>query len=1236
MVATTRQGWRWEKEREERDRKPGTEEERPARKREERDRPAETEEERAARKAKEREDRERGRKPETEEERAARKAKEQEERERGRREGETEESRATRKAKEREARDRKPETEEERAARKAKEREREALDRDRRPETEEERAARKAKEREKGRLPQPEGNKAARGAETKLSIPERPRGELSQERKEREKPVPVAGEVRDRGKEDRQPETEEERAARKAKEREERARRERGDRKPETEEERATRKAKEREGEARGDRKPETEEERAARKAKEREAEGRDRKPETEEERAVRKAKEREREARDRDRKPETEEERAARKAKEREARVGTEAEAAVAPRRTPDPIRANPDAHERVPPPEATPDRTRNRTGETEEERAARKAKEHSEQRSETEGERTARKERERAGHDKERGTRKPETEEERAARKAKEREDRDRGGSDPRASAKVGERDGPNRERPPEVASSPRPPGPPVARGPESSSRVQHAEGKTTTLDEHPVARKGDERRERSLADIPASRDDYGEDFEDYDDEFDDFDEEKEEQADRSPVVSSGSDTGGTGGDPRVLEMRRAVEKENRDLRRRTERQRRSSNSASTPAEAARPARWGRRRMDPTESRRLEKLRRVYVQRLERARQLQRLVDLDVVTIDIADIVPPAESGLTVAQSGANSAGTQMPDPSEIAEIEVQTDKIHFRSRDAQVPEDLGLRPQPTGLIAQEKDKEKGKDAPLPFVRIDTVGLGRFLSRAYPVLRVLLSEGEKATTAGTQKTSHEFSSSFVRLDAGAAAAVAGRAATALAFSDVSPQSLLVAYGPAATGANEGTYSGPEGTAVVWNVNSPQSPQLLLAAGGPLACVCWSAQRASLCFAGGRNGAVYLWDHREPDHLHRDPTATAPQTAGKRHGAPPVLRMPTYSTECMWRENHQAPIVRILPVGYNSPSPAEGSEQVATLDIAGTIMFWVVVDCPPRGAADAPEADPGLAPFGAVKLVKSSQLTVANPQRPLGPGTVVAADKGLEGRPGSKGRREEVLVLPAIATFDLEFQPDDPSQMFVGTDTGFVVHCPRYTHAAAAPPTYFSVGPNEFLNGEARARILAGSRDPKYGTRVLSVHFCPTDPQGLLAAGYADGSISIFAVDDRVPKVHIPSFTAHPIVWLRWSPRSRGFFLALDSAGTLFSFDLLRDQPGASSAPFSHSDLTSRTIVAGKERTARPVALEFCPDLLTDSKVAIAYNDGHVELHHIRKDFVKQSEPETFFMTVV
>ena len=438
---------------------------------------------------------------------------------------------------------------------------------------------------------------------------------------------------------DRPRETEEERAARKERERRERPReteeeraarkeRERRERPKETEEERAARKERERKERERGDRPKETEEERAARKERERRERERGERPkETEEERAARK--ERERKERERgDRPKETEEERAARKERERKERERGE------------------------------------RPKETEEERAARKERErkereHGERPKETEEERAARKERERK--EREHGERPKETEEERAARKERERKERERGGretDEERAARKERERrerEEKERERAKrEVVHKPLP----AARGSDQATPTTKA-SPTTSKPVVAVAPRPE----------PAPKEDGEEEEDDdygYDDDFEEAFSPEELQ-----------------------KVQQAVSKENTALR--------AQPAAAQPKE---PEIKGSTRAGlDVNSLQRQKAKAQFEKDIARAEALRRLVDLDELSATIVDLPPMSEYDMFIRNfggTGRQQTAVQAPPEADRIDVESQAERIHSKVKACQCPEDLGLFPE------------------------------------------------------------------------------------------------------------------------------------------------------------------------------------------------------------------------------------------------------------------------------------------------------------------------------------------------------------------------------------------------------------------------------------------------------------------------------------------------------------------------------------------------------------
>jgi hypothetical protein len=725
--------------------------------------------------------------------------------------------------------------------------------------------------------------------EERAARKERERREARREETEEER---AARKERER-REGRREETEEERAARKEREKREGRR--------ETEEERAARKERER----REGRREETEEERAARKERER-REGK--REETEEERAARKERER-REGR----REETEEERAARKEREkREGRRETEEERAARKER----------------------ERREGRREETEEERAARKERERREgKREETEEERAARKERER------REGKKEETPEEREARKARERAER--------AEKEEKERQKAEERARREVVHKPLP----AAIGPPTEQK-KASEPKTPVVEKQVVAAPP---KSSPQAAPPAEDDDYG-----YDDDFE-------------PAFAP----------EELAKATQAVAKENSAVK--------AVAAQSTTVKEPEIQGESRAGLDPNSLAR-QKHKKQYEQDLARATMLRRLVDLDVLTATLADLPPMSEYDLFIRNfggAGREQRGCQAPQLEDLVNAETQAERIHSKTKVCQCPEDLGLFPErlslanaaaatkPAGSKADDDEAPQQEEPTSPKrknrVAVDTNALGSFMSRVFPVVRALLDENEATKNPLARKASfsnHSFSSTVVPL---LFEPIAGRRVVEMRYSRLVTQYLLVVYGPPPPDADlDVEINRFEGVALLWNVNDPREPDKVLVSNTALTAGCLSVTRPHLIYAGSAAGSVCVWDTREPDHLHN--------TVHNRGKGAYTCRLPSFTSE--WgKDNHSAPITRICISGYNSILGVrkEETEQLVSMDKRGQLYFWRVSESEQQNfsALSINEAEFGLNLFSAVRLNRATSVVV-------------------------------------------------------------------------------------------------------------------------------------------------------------------------------------------------------------------------------------------------------------------
>eukprot|EP01013_Petalomonas_cantuscygni_P022539 TRINITY_DN434_c2_g4_i2.p1 TRINITY_DN434_c2_g4~~TRINITY_DN434_c2_g4_i2.p1 ORF type:complete len:867 (-),score=247.04 TRINITY_DN434_c2_g4_i2:792-3392(-) len=565
-----------------------------------------------------------------------------------------------------------------------------------------------------------------------------------------------------------------------------------------------------------------------------------------------------------------------------------------------------------------------------------------------------------------------------------------------------------------------------------------------------------------------------------------------------------------------------------------------------------------------------------------------------------------------------------------------------------------------------------------------VDHQALGTFLQRSYPIFQALLDETvltHADALAGSKKSKLAFSAAFTSFSL--EAIVGDRPVTKVVFSSLNPQYLVALYGPAPMQGTPGT-SRPEtkeemdvafldGLMVLWNVNSPHWPDRFLVSTCQITAASFSASRPHLVYGAGAEGQVMAWDLREPDHMH---TVSLRSSVGLQKDRKKkkkkkdddddkkdkekgflVLRFPTYTSQYAHTEVHPFPVVSLktsaagasyvkskkkkdAAAAAASMEEDEENEQLATLDAGGVLSMWVVQELQ-GGENSIAERDMGLAPYARVKLLRSSALEVRNPDKFTGrtfdtkesvasptAAAPTQAQRTFEMTTGSEG------YIRQIGTGDVEFVPRDVSRYLVGTDTGFVIHASRF-NSLVQPPLYYSTNPNPCLNMRERATLMAVPRDLKYGTTALSIAFCPSDPDFFLA-GFSDGSVSIYRDGEVSPVYTYSSITHRQIVKVAWSHSWKGVFFAMSDGDepTLYVFDLMNDEIEKRLDYLNASILLRKGAKEGEVNF--PVSFDVSWDMKGDSRIAIAYKGGNVDVHVLKDSlFNQQQRNQDFFTTL-
>lgn len=503
----------------------------------------------------------------------------------------------------------------------------------------------------------------------------------------------------------------------------------------------------------------------------------------------------------------------------------------------------------------------------------------------------------------------------------------------------------------------------------------------------------------------------------------------------------------------------------------------------------------------------------------------------------------------------------------------IAVQTEELESDEVDCQWPEDAA----PGTVRRGDRLHGSASAKTASLLSANVAQLRRFLRSVGEVVEALCSENLTAAHSGlaegfAQPNSLSFSSRHCTL------------ALPLLLGERSPHDLtfsadglcvIVAYGrprapppPPGRKAERAVLKKAEagGLLSIWKIHRATSPWAIMCCGGTPACCLLPAAMPHLVVAGTDEGAVQLWDLREPGGAH---AAVELDGSGDRL----ALRSPAYTTEGggLAGAAHQSPITQIvtLPLAGSGTDTAKGGGDaianlsIASIELEGTLVVWIVLESNETDALDL-----GQAVGGKHRLLQSGAFDIE------------ASDK--LGGVGGTGTSRALVVLP-MRTLCLQFVPTDPSRFLLGTDTARIVHRSRYSAETPVPEAYFT-------DGAAAAAAAAGEEFRAGGgaSGATSLAFCPSLGTHFLA-GRADGAVGLYHVEDATPLLVWEGFASTAIAQVEWSPSRPTLFWAREEDGTVHIFDVT--QPGG--APLQSTPVprlaTPLTDAGGAEQSRKP-----------------------------------------------
>ncbi|XP_038047961.1 cytoplasmic dynein 2 intermediate chain 1-like [Patiria miniata] len=499
-----------------------------------------------------------------------------------------------------------------------------------------------------------------------------------------------------------------------------------------------------------------------------------------------------------------------------------------------------------------------------------------------------------------------------------------------------------------------------------------------------------------------------------------------------------------------------------------------------------------------------------------MQRGRELMNLIELDVSTCTLFEMPPVKVYEVYIksyGRSDTKQAFVQCQDA--VFDRDIQTEPVEMRDIWIQHPSE-GTS---TFSVCAEDNRVNKED--IGLVKVNSLRLSMFLEKAVQVMSAILEEDiscDRKSNLQNNQCKIPFSEGYTRLYSHLSI-LKGRYATHAQFHPVQSNLLLTVYSRPKV---YDTWNSAQSIICVWNINNSSQPYRILSCRSEVTSCCFSPIKSTFVFAGTDEGAIVAWDLREPSSMH--------QSMHKDDGQLP-LRVPTYSTYGASRDdNHQSPIVKVQPVIITEDShwvpipttdPVLSSEdingpsfQLVSLDEQGVINFWVVLDL---GTTDSggSETDLGLVPSGKLKLLKSSSVVLENQIRDM---------------------------PPAQRAKNMKFSLKDPTQFFIATDSGCILHGSR--HGDRVSPR----------------RYRKQTDSPG---EVIHLDFSPFGLPCFLA-GSSDGSICLYGLTQEAPLFTWNNSTSNmPIVSMMWSRSRPSVFYVADVTSKVYVWELLTSQEG-------------------------------------------------------------------------
>ncbi|XP_033624364.1 WD repeat-containing protein 60-like isoform X1 [Asterias rubens] len=647
-------------------------------------------------------------------------------------------------------------------------------------------------------------------------------------------------------------------------------------------------------------------------------------------------------------------------------------------------------------------------------------------------------------------------------------------------------------------------------------------------------------------------------------YDDDFEDFDDNDSEDVNHDIDYKNKKDEELS----EVAALRRAMEKENNAILRQSWEVTSASSKSSVPS--SRPAKTKSRQtfINFTTARQRQINSKLSKKTMQRGFELMNLIELDVSAFSLLEMTPVKVYELYIkayGRSNTKQAFVQCHD--DVLDREIQSEAIETTDVWTQYPS-VG-----TSTVNEYPEDFAEHDDDNALLKVHSLRLAQFIENAGQVMNAIIEETasdyNKSDITMNQR-SILFSQGYNRLQSDLPF-LRGRHVTHAQFHPVQTNLLMTVY--SMPNMLDETFS-DQTIVCVWNVQDSYKPFRILTCKSEVKTCCFSPIKTAFAFAGTADGAILIWDLREPSSMHH---------RIQNDGIQLCVRVPTYSTNGVHKdEGHQCAVVTVQPLTTSDDSlkasarnadSAKYSEdmrglsfQLASLDEQGVIQFWVVIELDQTDSAGS-STDLGLVPSGKVKLIKSSAIVLDKYNR---------------------------KTSKAIQAKDMKLALNDPSHFYVATDSG-ILHGSR--HGDRVSPKY-------------HRRSIAAP------VNVVQLDFSPFGLPYFLAAS-TDGCICLYSLAFELPLLTWSSSTGDlPVVSISWSRSRPSVFYVVDVTSKVYVWELLVCQGGpVKTEQFSHGRLTLIELSNDHAATGRG---------MQGSKPAMVITDdsGAVDVHVINKHF--------------